>query len=90
MDKTSEDQGFQFPGVFEITAMGAASAGLETEIPALLTAAGLTVLHETVRTRASSAGKYVSVAISFRADSRADYDAAHVALRGHPEVKWTL
>ena len=90
MKKTSDDQGFQFPGVFEITAMGSAEAGLEREIPTLLTAAGLTVLHETVRTRASSAGRYISVAISFRADSRADYEAAHVALRGHPEVKWTL
>ncbi|KFN43717.1 hypothetical protein N789_10605 [Arenimonas oryziterrae DSM 21050 = YC6267] len=90
MKKTSEDQGFQFPGVFEISAMGPASANLEAEIPRLLTAAGLTVLHETVRTRPSSAGRYVSVAISFRAESRADYDAAHVALREHPEVKWTL
>jgi len=90
MNEPSEPQGFQFPGVFEITAMGSASAGLEQEIPALLAAAGLSVLHETVRSRASSAGRFVSVAISFRAESRADYDAAHVALRGHPEVKWTL
>lgn len=90
MKKTADDQGFQFPGVFEITAMGAAEAGLEREIPALLSAAGLAVLHETVRTRASSAGRYVSVAISFRAESREQYEAAHVALRNHPEVKWTL
>ena len=90
MKKTADDQGFQFPGVFEITAMGAAEAGLEREIPALLSAAGLAVLHETVRTRASSAGRFVSVAISFRAESRAQYEAAHVALRNHPEVKWTL
>ncbi|HMB57249.1 MAG TPA: DUF493 family protein [Arenimonas sp.] len=90
MKKTSDDQGFQFPGVFEITAMGAADAGLELEIPRLLTAAGLLVLHETVRTRPSSAGRYVSISISFNADSREQYDAAHIALRGHPEVKWTL
>ena len=25
-----------------------------------------------------------------RADSREQYDAAHTALRAHPEVKWTL
>lgn len=90
MDEKSEQKGFQFPGVFEITALGSADAGLEREIPTLLAAAGLAVLHETVRSRASSAGRYVSVAVSFRADSRAEYDAAHVALRGHPEVKWTL
>jgi putative lipoic acid-binding regulatory protein len=90
MDEKPEQKGFQFPGVFEITAMGSAQAGLEREIPRLLTSAGLVVLHETVRVRASSAGRFVSVAIEFRAQSRADYDAAHLALRGHPEVKWTL
>ncbi len=92
MDISSDnpDHGFQFPGVFEITAMGAADAGLDAEIPRLLTAAGLTVLHETVTARASSGGRYVSIRLSFRAESRAQYDAAHVALREHPEVKWTL
>lgn len=85
-----EGKGFQFPGVFEISAMGLASARLEDEIPRLLTEAGLAVLHETVSTRASSAGRFVSVTVSFRANSRADYEAAHRALRAHPEVKWTL
>ena len=84
------DHGFQFPGVFEITAMGAASAGLEIEIPRLLGAAGVPVLEETVSWRESSGGKFVSVKLSFRADDRAQYEAAHAALREHPEVKWTL
>lgn len=84
------DHGFQFPGEFEITAMGPASAGLETEIPALLRAAGITVLQETLSTRASSGGRYVSVTLRFRAGSREEYDTAHTALREHPEVKWTL
>jgi len=82
--------GFEFPGVFEITALGPASANLDSEIPRLLTAAGLSILHETISTRPSSAGRFVSVTISFRAESRADYDAAHEALRSHPEVKWTI
>ncbi len=90
MDDEQDNKGFQFPGVFEITAMGPSSAGLEVVIPRELAAAGLTVMHETVRSRASSGGRFVSVSISFQADSRAEYDAAHVALRAHPEVKWTL
>jgi uncharacterized protein len=92
MDITSDnpDHGFQFPGVFEITAMGPAAAGLDAEIPRLLTAAGIAVLHETVTARESSGGKYVSIKLSIRADSREQYDAAHAALRDHPEVKWTL
>jgi putative lipoic acid-binding regulatory protein len=90
MNDEQDNKGFQFPGVFEITAMGPASAGLERVIPQELIAAGLTVLEETVRSRASSAGRFVSVSISFQANSREEYDAAHLALRAHPEVKWTL
>ena len=91
MDTDTEKQrGFAFPGVLEITAMGSASAQLETAIPHELERAGLTVLHETVSSRASSAGRFVSVSLSFKADSRAEYEAAHEALRAHPEIKWTL
>lgn len=89
-DARKDGKGFQFPGVFEISAMGPTSANLETEIPRLLAAAGLSVLHETVSSRASSAGRFVSVTISFRAASREEYEAAHHALRAHPEIKWTL
>jgi len=84
------EHGFQFPGVFEITAMGPATSGLEDDIPRLLEEAGLEVLRETVAVRDSTGGKYVSVKLSFKAESRAQYDAAHEALRAHPEVKWTL
>ena len=49
------DHGFQFPGDFEITAVGPADAGLEVEIPNLLRAAGLSVVHESMAARASSA-----------------------------------
>ena len=90
MSDEQQGKGFQFPGVFEIMAAGPAEARVEEVIPRELAAAGLTVLKETVRSRASSAGRFVSVTISFEANSRAEYDAAHVALRAHPDVKWTL
>jgi uncharacterized protein len=84
------EHGFQFPGTFEITAMGSATAGLESEIPRLLMAAGLRVIEETVSWRESSGGRYVSVKLSFHAEDREQYEAAHTALREHPEVKWTI
>ena len=70
--------------------MGSADKHLESDLPQHLLAAGIDVLHEDVRWRHSSNGKYVSVRIAFRANSREDYDRAHAALRDHPEVKWTL
>jgi len=84
------EHGFQFPGTFELSAMGAAGKGLETELPKRLEQAGVVVLHESVQCRHSSNGRYVSVRIGFRAESRQQYEAAHQALRDHPEVKWTL
>lgn len=84
------EHGFQFPGTFELSAMGAAEKDLETVLPTLLMDAGIEVLHESVSWKHSSNGRYVSVRISFRAESREQYDIAHAALRAHPEVKWTL
>ncbi|WP_127167584.1 YbeD family protein [Xanthomonas euvesicatoria] len=84
------DHGFQFPGTFELSAMGTAERGLETELPRLLAATGVELLQESVSWKHSSSGKYVSVKIGFRAESREQFDAAHQALRDHPEVKWTL
>ena len=85
-----EGRGFQFPGTFELSAMGAAQKDLETALPTLLLDAGIDVLHESVQWKHSSTGRYVSVRISFRAVDRAQYDLAHQVLREHPEVKWTL
>ena len=84
------EHGFQFPGTFELSAMGAADKDLQAELPQLLLEAGIDVVHESVRWKHSSNGKYVSVRIAFRAETREQYDAAHAALRAHPEVKWTL
>ena len=83
-------QGFQFPGEFEITAVGKASAGLPTHVPQLLERAGLHVLHETVKHRHSGGGNYVSVTVSFRCDNREQYDSAHAALRADPDIRYTL
>jgi uncharacterized protein len=84
------DHGFQFPGVFEITAMGPADRGLEERIPQILEATGVAVLRETVAARNSSGGKFVSIRISIEAQDREQYEAAHAALRAEPDIKWTL
>lgn len=84
------EHGFQFPGTFELSALGPAEAALERVLPELLTAAGIEVQSEMIRWKPSSGGRYVSVRIGFRAMDRAQYDLAHQVLRDHPEVKWTL
>jgi putative lipoic acid-binding regulatory protein len=83
-------QGFQFPGVFEITAMGKAHVGLEERVPEHIVALGMAVLNGSLRTRPSNEGHYVSVSVSFTCPSREKYDAAHAALRADPDIRWTL
>ena len=90
LQNANPQQGFEFPGTFELSAMGTAEAALERALPDLLEAAGIQVLREMVAVRSSSAGRYVAVRIAFRAESREQYDLAHAALRSHPEVKWTI
>ena len=53
-------------------------------------ASNFEVLRETVAVRDSTGGRYVSIKLNIKADTREEYEAAHQALRDHPEVKWTL
>lgn len=84
------EHGFQFPGMFELCALGAVHAGLEQALPQRLREAGVEVLDGAITAKQSSSGKYVSVRIGFLAASREQYDRAHRVLREHPDVKWTL
>lgn len=86
----SPEQGFQFPGIFELSALGSADAGLEHRVPAILAGMGLKVVEQSLRTRPSREGHYVSVGVSFECTSREQYDAAHAALRADPAVRWTI
>ncbi|QAU25041.1 DUF493 family protein [Dyella sp. M7H15-1] len=85
-----EGQGFQFPGEFEITAMGNASADLKARVSQILEGIGLHVLHETVRHKHSREGNFLSVTVSFRCDTREQYDLAHSALRADSDIRFTL
>jgi len=83
-------QGFQFPGVFEVTAMGKAYAGLEQRVPEIIVGLGLAVLNGSLRTCPSAEGNYLSVSVTFTCPSRAKYEAVHAALRADPDIRWTL
>ncbi|WP_395792939.1 YbeD family protein [Aquimonas sp.] len=85
-----EQRGFEFPCRIEITAVGLASADWIERVTGAIHALGLSFDADSVRSRSSSGGKYLSVSLSFDAHSREDYDAAHGALRALPGIKWTL
>lgn len=85
-----EGQGFQFPGSFEITAMGNAGANLRERVRDILRSLDLNVLDASVRERPSREGNYVAVTVAFTCPSREKYDAAHTALRADPDIRYTL
>ena len=85
-----DGQGFQFPGSFEITAMGNASANLRERVPEILRGLGLSVLEASVRERPSSQGNYVSVSVVFNCPSREKHEEPHAALRADPDIRYTL
>ncbi|TCV91585.1 hypothetical protein EC912_11015 [Luteibacter rhizovicinus] len=84
------DQGFQFPGEFEITAIGFADKGLDARVPEILAGIGLKVLHETLSTKKTPAGNYQSVSVTFVALTREKYDEAHAALKADENIRFTL
>jgi hypothetical protein len=50
----------------------------------------MNVIDGSLRMRASSEGRYVSVSITFTCPTREKYEAAHAALRADPDIRWTL
>ena len=83
-------QGFQFPGLFEITAMGRAAGDLERRVPELHEGIGLGVMAGSVRVRPSKGGNYLAVTVSFTCPAREKYDEAHAVLRADPDIHSTL
>lgn len=90
MTNTPADKGFSFPGMFEITALGAAEADLESLLPEMVQAVGVSVLAGSLRARPSSGGRYHSVSLSFLCPDRETHEAVFNDVRAHPAVKWTL
>lgn len=90
IEPEAPDHGFQFPGDFEITALGKADADLENRVPELLQKLGLTVIAGSLSSKPSREGNYVSVSVTFTCPDREAYDAAQAALRAEPGVRWTL
>lgn len=83
-------QGFQFPGTFQLSAMGLAASALEDELPRLLIDAGVRVDEKNIRFRYSSNKRYVSVTLVFFAPSRSALEQVQCMIKAHPDVQWVL
>jgi putative lipoic acid-binding regulatory protein len=81
-----EDTLFEFPCRFPIKAMGRSIIGIETTIVEIVRRHTEEIDIVSVRTRLSSAGKYIGVTITITARSKAQLDAIYMDLTAHPDV----
>ena len=79
-----------FPTDFPIKIMGLNRLEFEPQIVAIVRAHAPDLDDTMVEVRQSSAGKYLSLTVTIRAQSRAQLDAIYMELTRHPLVKVVL
>jgi len=80
----------QFPTDFPIKIMGLNVLDFEPQIVALVRRHAPDLDDTLVEVRQSRAGKYLSLTVTIRAQSRAQLDAIYLELTAHPLVKVVL
>lgn len=90
MTKTPEQSALEFPCDFPIKAMGHAGPQLVTTILQIVQRHAPQLNDQAVRTRPSSNGKYISVTVTVRAESRAQLDAIYMDLTACEQVLMAL
>jgi len=87
---TKEQQGFEFPCEYQIKAMGLDDGGFHEVVLQIIRRHCSDVHEDSVRTRASRTGKYVSVSVVIDASSREQLDAIYDDLTAHDKVLMRL
>lgn len=87
---TDDTQGFEFPCDYEVKAMGLDDGRFHEVVISIIERHCETIRMDTLRTRASRAGKYVSVSLVVVAQSREQLDAIYDDLTAHEKVLMRL
>ncbi len=87
---TDEPQGLQYPCDFQIKAMGIDDGHFHEIVLEIIGRHCRGIQADSLRTRASRGGKYVSVSVVIEATSRAQLDAIYDDLTAHDKVLMRL
>jgi putative lipoic acid-binding regulatory protein len=90
MTEPTEASALQFPCDFPIKAMGLANGTLEAQVLEIVRRHAPELAEDAVRTRPSSNGKYVSITVTVRAQSREQLDAIYRDLSACEQVLMAL
>ena len=87
---TKDAPGFQFPCDFQIKAMGIDDGRFHEIVIEIIGRHCNTIREDSIRTRSSRGGKYVSVSVVIEASSREQLDAIYDDLTTHEKVLMRL
>ena len=90
MKRPDGQEVMQFPMAFPIKAMGRAEADVEAILRQVLAMHAPEQEDLPLVSRASAAGRYVSVTVTLQARSREQLDAIYQALSDHPDILMAL
>lgn len=86
----NEETLLEFPCDFPIKIMGKAEPGFEAMVVALVSRHTDEIMETAINSRLSKGGKWVSVTITLRAESKAQLDAIYQDLSAHEKVVMAL
>jgi putative lipoic acid-binding regulatory protein len=87
MDKNNDEL---FPCEFPIKVMGMVSADFDLLVVEIVRRHCQNLTEACVKKRTSSGGKYISVTVTFTAESRSQLDALYAELNQHEQIKMVL
>jgi putative lipoic acid-binding regulatory protein len=88
--KKENDSVFSFPCDFPIKAMGHASGNFEITVLEIVRCHSPDLTEDAFKSRPSSNGKYISVTVTIRAESRKQLDAIYMDLTACEHVLMAL
>mgnify|MGYP002640984719 CR=1 FL=1 len=86
----SEETLLEFPCQFPIKIMGDNSAEFENEIVVIVRKHVPQLGEAAVKSKPSRTGKYLSVTVTFTAESKVQLDNLYREVNSHPQVKMVL
>jgi putative lipoic acid-binding regulatory protein len=85
-----EETLLKFPCDFPIKVMGRAEPGFEAMVVELISRHAPGIMETAVNSRSSRSGKWVSITVTLRAESKAQLDAIYLDLSAHDKVVMAL
>jgi uncharacterized protein len=85
-----EETLLKFPCDFPIKVMGKAEPGFEALVVELIGRHASDITETAVNSRSSKGGKWVSITVTLRAESKAQLDAIYLDLSAHEKVVMAL